>query len=69
MCKPVANPSCATGNGGVWSRDEKPDGEGSHHQTQGEAKIGKVNDSEPSRDAPSRTAIETMDETMVLSHK
>ena len=31
--------------------DEKPNRKGSHHQTQGEAKFGKVNDCEPLQDA------------------
>ena len=46
---------------------EKPNGKGSHHQTQGKAKIGKANDCEPSREASSFGATETMAETVVLS--
>ena len=51
MCRPVASLACVTGNGGVRSRDEKPNGNGSHHLIQGKAKIGMVNDYEPSREA------------------
>ena len=42
MCRPVASLACVTGNGGVRSRDEKPNGKGSHHRTQGKAKVGMV---------------------------
>ena len=51
MCRPVASLACVTGNGEVRSRDEKSNGTGSHHQTQGKAKIGMVNVHEPSREA------------------
>ena len=51
MCRLVASLACVTGNGGVRSRDEKPNGKGSHSLTQGKAKIGMVNVYEPSREA------------------
>ena len=44
VCKPVASLACITGNSGVRSRDEKPNGKGSHSQTQGKAKDGMVNE-------------------------
>ena len=46
MCRLVASLACVIGNGGVRSRDEKPNGKGNHHPTQGKAKIGMVNDCE-----------------------
>ena len=67
MCRPVASLAGVTGNGGVRSRDEKPNGNGSHHWTQGKAKIGMVNESEPSLKTPSPLATETMVDTVVLS--
>ena len=67
VCRPVAGLACVTGNGGVRSRDEKPNDKGSHHRTQGKAKTDKANDCEPSREASLFGATETMAETVVLS--
>ena len=67
MCRLVVSLACVTGNGGVRSRDEKPNGKRSHHRTQGKAKIGRANNREPSQEASSFGAAETMDETVVLS--
>ena len=65
MCRLVASLACVTGNGGVRSRDQKPNGKGSHHQTRGKAKIGRVNNREPLLEASSSSTTETMDETVV----
>ena len=67
MCRLVASLACVTGNGGVRSRDEKPNSNGSHHRTQGKAKTNKANDCEPSREASLFGATEMMAETVVLS--
>ena len=67
MCRLVTSLACVTGNGGVRSRDEKPNGNGSHHRTQGKAKTDKANDCEPSREASLLGATEMMAETVVLS--
>ena len=69
MCRPVASPTCAAGNGRVGSWDDTPNGKGNHHRTQGKAKVGMVNESEPSIEASSNQATEMMDETVVLGHK
>ena len=58
MCRPVVNPTCVAGNGGVRSWGEKPNGTNSHSWNLGKTKDGTVSDCE-SAQTSSRSAAET----------
>ena len=69
MCRLVASLACVIGNDGVRSRDEKSNGKSSHRRTQGKAKTGMVNKSEPSLDASLQSATEPMADTVVVGQR
>lgn len=66
MCRLVVGLTSVTGQGGERSRDEKPNGYGSHQRTQDKAKTDKANDCEPSREASLFGVSERMAETVVV---